>query len=164
MSDGFTPPGRRARVQCRAELPVGDCVLPKPMSARSRPMIQKPFASITMPSTVSCPTMPPVIWASARTPRRAGGCPVRWHPPAAGSCALGLPAVRFHVPVAEGLVVQRDIPLCRVAGKAFFQMFQLSGAVLHDRTAQHPVLPFTKTFGISIAQSVKIGNNCPCTQ
>ena len=40
---------------------------PKPMSARSRPMIQKPFASITMPSTVSCPTMPPVIWASART-------------------------------------------------------------------------------------------------
>ena len=41
---------------------------------------------------------------------------------------------------------ERDIPLCRVAGKAFFQMFQLSGAVLHDRTAQHPVLPFTKTF------------------
>ena len=48
--------------------------------------------------------------------------------------------------IPEGRGLQRDIPLCRVAGKAFFQMFQLSGAVLHDRTAQHPVLPFTKTF------------------
>ena len=51
---------------------------------------------------------------------------------------------RRRIPEDRGL--QRDIPLCRVAGKAFFQMFQLSGAVLHDRTAQHPVLPFTKTF------------------